>query len=143
MRTATLVRKPSTPDGTFGTLTLDDNKSWVTGELPWHNNDHGTSCIPEGTYTCRWFNSPKHGMCYQVYNVPNRDVIEIHSANFMGDLPRAKQLEGCIALGKSKGMLKPNPNQPEQMAVLQSKVAIAEFEEDMQGQIFKLIITSV
>lgn len=142
MRTATLMRQPSTPDGTFGTLRLDDGASWVTGELPWHDNKHGISCIPEGRYVCRWFNSPKHGMCYQVYNVPNRDMIEIHSANFMADAPKAKQLEGCIALGKDKGMLAPSSGAPEQMAVLKSKKAIDEFEENMQGAIFELVIVS-
>jgi len=138
MRTATLVRKPSTPDGTFGVLTLDDGKSWYTGELPWDNNKHGTSCIPEGTYVCRWFNSPKHGWCYQIYGVPDRDLIEIHSANFP-----PQQLLGCIALGKSTGMMAPYPGAPEQMAVLQSKQAIAEFEEDMNAKLFQLIIISV
>ena len=140
MRMLTLSRGESTSDGTFGNLLLDDGVRFVTGELPDHGNAHGISCIPEGVYTCRWFNSPKHGWCYQVYNVPGRDLIEIHSANFMGDAPRAKQLEGCIALGKSKGMLAPSPGAPLQMAVLKSKQAIEEFELNMQGQIFKLII---
>ena len=140
MRTATLIREMSTADGTFGVLALDDGNSWVSGELPWHNNAHGISCIPAGAYICKWFNSPKHGFCYQVYGVPDRNLIEIHSANFMGDLPRAKQLEGCIALGKSKGMLAPNAAQPAQMAILQSKIAIEEFEATMHGADFELTI---
>lgn len=140
VRTATLMREQSTSDGTFGVITLDDGQHWFSGELPWHDNAHGTSCIPEGTYVCKWFNSPKHGYCYQVYGVPDRNVIEIHSANFMGDLPKAKQLEGCIALGKSKGMLAPSPDKPAQMAILQSKVAIEEFEADLNGDDFELTI---
>jgi len=137
MRTATIVRNPSTPDGTFGLLTTDSGKSWATGELPWDNNNQGTSCIPEGVYTCRWFNSPKHGWCYQVYNDPNRSYIEIHSANFP-----PQQLQGCIALGKDTGMLATFPGARPQMAVLRRKQAIAEFEEDMNASLFRLTIIS-
>jgi len=139
-RQVTLIRSPSTSDGTFGTLALDDGKTFVSGELPSHDNRHGVSCIPVGTYECRWFDSPKHGWCYQVYGVPYRDMIEIHSANFMGDSPKAKQLEGCIALGKEKGMMAPSPAVKPQMALLKSKQAIDEFEEYMQGQPFDLTI---
>lgn len=137
MRTATLVRGPSTKDGTFGVITTDAGTHWVTGELPWDNNNRGTSCIPEGVYKCRWFDSPKHGWCYQIYNVPNRSLIEIHSANFP-----PQQLMGCIALGKETGMMAPYSGAPAQMAVLKSKKAVDEFEEDMQGQIFQLTIIS-
>ena len=139
-RQVTLIRSPSTSDGTFGVFALDNGKTFVSGELPSHDNRHGVSCIPAGTYECRWFNSQKHGWCYQVYGVPDRDMIEIHSANFMGDSPKAKQLEGCIALGKEKGMMAPSPADKPQMALLKSKQAIAEFEEDMQGQPFDLTI---
>jgi len=62
-------------------------------------------------------------------------MIEIHSANWMGDAPLRKQLEGCIALGKDVGKL------DGQTGVLRSKQAIAEFEEEMNGSIFQLTIT--
>jgi len=139
-RQVTLIRDPSTNDGTFGTLVSDSGKSFISGELPWHNNKPGISCIPEGLYECRLFDSPKHGWCYQVYGVPGRDLIEIHSANFMADKPKAKQLEGCITLGKSKGMMAPSPGKPPQMALLKSRIAVDEFEEEMQGQAFDLLI---
>jgi hypothetical protein len=113
MRKAILTRGPSTDDGTFGKLVLDDGTTFFTGELPWDNNNHGTSCIPPGpggnpvTYTCKWIFSPKHGECYEITDVKNRDKIEIHSANFMGNTAKGKlnQMLGCAALGKSIGVL--------------------------------------
>lgn len=148
MRTAILTRKPSKPDGTFGTFVLDDGTSFCSGELPWADNDHGTSCIPPGPigppekYTCKWINSPKHGECYEVMGVLNRSMIEIHSANFMGDttMDKVSQLLGCIALGKSIGMLQVYTDGPMQMAILQSRVAIQEFEDNMNKEDFTLTI---
>jgi len=142
MRTATLRSQPSANDGTFGHLVLDDGSTFMTGELPWKNNDHGTSCIPEGTYTLHWINSQKHGWCYQVMNVPFRDMIEIHSANFMGDTTfgKASQLLGCIALGDSIGELSPSPTKEPQMAVLHSKDAIKRFDDNLQGEDCLLLI---
>jgi len=142
MRTAVMKTKPSTDDGTFGLIVLDDGLSFATGELPWKNNDHGKSCIPAGTYRCHWIRSPKHGWCYQVMDVPGRDMIEIHSANFMGDVDRGKvsQLLGCIALGLSIGELTPSPNQEAQTAVLHSKDAIATFDDALQTRDFMLTI---
>ena len=136
MRAATLIRNPSTDDGTFGVLLLDDHVSFSTGELPWKDNQNGVSCIPVGTYLCKWINSPKHGECYQITGVPFRDMIEIHSANFMGDTTKGKlsQLLGCLALGKSVGWLEG------QTAVLASKQAIQEFENNLQQEDFELTI---
>jgi hypothetical protein len=72
-------------------------------------------------------------------------MIEIHSANFMGDISLGKtsQLLGCIALGKNTGKLAPISGGPTQTAVLQSKVAIAEFEANLKAEDFTLTITSV
>lgn len=144
MRTVNLMRNPSTDDGTFGVLLMDDHTSFSTGELPWKNNDHGTSCIPTGTYVCTWFNSPKHGWGYLIKDVPSRSMCEIHSANFMGDISKGKvsQLLGCIALGKSIGPLGTTPG-VSQMAVLASKVAIAEFDAKMNKEDFTLVIHQV
>ena len=133
---AILIRVPSTDQGTFGTFVLEDGTSYFSLELPWRNNDHGLSSIPPGVYTCHWINSPKHGECYQVMNVPDRDMIEIHSANFAGDPNKGliSQLLGCIALGMSIGILNG------QLAVLNSKGAIAAFEAKQAKQDFQLTI---
>ena len=139
MRTAVLKSGGSTSDGTFGVMTLDDGTSFASGELPWRDNKNGVSCIPAGIYKCIWIFSPKHGECYQITGVPKREMIEIHSANYMGaaDLGKKSQLLGCIALGKASGIL------DGQFAILQSKTAIAEFEANMNKEDFMLTLERV
>ncbi len=58
MRTANLTSAPSTDQGTFGQLVLDDGATFCIGELPWRGNQHGVSCIPAGTYLCNWCSPP-------------------------------------------------------------------------------------
>lgn len=64
-----------------------------TLELPDLLNQKRISCIPEGIYTCVKHTSPKFGDCVWIQNVPNRDEILIHPANYKSDLL------GCIGLG--------------------------------------------
>jgi hypothetical protein len=132
----TLTRVPSTDQGTLGTFVFEDGISLYSLELPWRSNVNGLSCIPPGEYTCHWILSPKHGECYQVMNVQGRDMIEIHSANFAGDANKGfiSQLLGCIALGTTIGILSG------QLAVLNSKGAIAAFEAKQAKQDFQLTI---
>ena len=63
-------------------------------------------------------------------------MIEIHSANFAGDASKGyiSQLLGCIALGLSVGVLNG------QLAVLNSKGAIADFEAKQNKEDFQLTI---
>ena len=131
-----LIREPSTDDGTFGLIVLDDETTFHTGELPWRNNDRGASCIPTGKYICKIINSPKHGKCYQVMDVPHRDMIEIHSANFMGDksLGKQSQLLGCIALGKETMVSNG------QKGIASSRVAINQFMDNLKDEDFELTI---
>lgn len=133
---AILTRLPSTDQGTFGTFVLEDGTTFHSLELPWRDNHRGVSCIPVGIYYCHWIDSPKHGECYQVMSVPDRDMIEIHSANWAGDASKGfiSQLQGCIALGISIGVL------DGQMAILKSKAAIAAFEDKQNKKDFQLII---
>ncbi len=82
------------PEATLG-LFLDPmgNHLCVTLERPWLNNQNDVSCIPEGTYHVVSFNSPTKGNVWLFKDVQNRDMIEIHPANWM------EQLKGCIAPG--------------------------------------------
>jgi hypothetical protein len=64
-----------------------------TLELPDLLNQKRISCIPEGIYTCIKHTSPKFGECIHILNVPNRDEILIHPANYKSDLL------GCIGVG--------------------------------------------
>lgn len=136
MKTATIERSESSYEGTFGTLTVDDGWSCNTGELPWKDNEHLVSCIPEGSYVCKWIVSPKHGPCYEVTGVLGRSNIEIHSANFCGDANcgMKHQLLGCIALGYEIGSL------DGQKAVLKSISAVCEFNSHMAEEDFSLVI---
>lgn len=88
--------------GTVGVLSTDGdtkNPLCYTLELPWHNNEHGISCIPVGAYKCIPHNSPAHPHTWEVTGVPNRSAILIHSGNTINDL------KGCIAVGDSMGEL--------------------------------------
>ena len=63
-------------------------------ELPWKNNERQVSCIPAGKYKVIKRYSQKYGNHFHVQDVPARDMILIHAANF------SRQLEGCIAVGR-------------------------------------------
>ena len=109
---------------------LDDGATFHTLELPWRHNARGMSCVPPGTYLFRQVDSPRHGACYMGVDIPGRSAIEIHAANYAGDvtLGYRSDLLGCIALGKEVGPLEiPGPLR-QQLCVLRSRVAIAEFE---------------
>lgn len=128
-------------DGTFGKLSIN-NGEWgcFSGELPNRDNASRISRIPAGEYICKWTDSPAHGWCYQVTGVPDRTMIEIHSANWFGDAAKGRfcQLLGCIALGASIGKLDAHP---EQFALLQSSITVQEFNRRIGGEDFKLVIT--
>ena len=83
---------------TLGLMTLYDNYNFPfyvvhTLELPWKNNEKKISCIPTGEYNVVKRYSEKYGNHFHILNVPNRDYILIHAANYVN------QLLGCIAVG--------------------------------------------
>lgn len=67
----------------------------VTIELPYKENERNISCIPEGIYKCEKIVSPNFGRCINIRDVPRRDLIRVHPANF------THELRGCIAVGNS------------------------------------------
>jgi hypothetical protein len=75
-------------------LHLGNGKVYQTLELAWKNNAKQISCIPKGTYKVKKRTSAKYGEHFHILNVPNRDMILIHHANF------SHQLLGCLAPGK-------------------------------------------
>lgn len=137
MGKVTLVRTETSDEGTFGELTTESGFECKTGELPWRDNAPGKSCIPEGTYAVTWRFSEKHGYCYHVENVPGRTDIEIHSANFMGDVDeRYKcELSGCIAPGRNIGVI------TKQKSIVASRIALADLEVDLEKEPFTLSIS--
>ena len=51
-------------------------------ELPWLNNEHNVSCIPEGNYDVIKYSYANHPNVFWVQDVPDRDGIMIHIGNF-------------------------------------------------------------
>lgn len=125
----TITRETSGDEGTFGTLEMEGFKC-KTGELPWRDNKPQVSCVPPGTYSALWQDSPKHGMCYHLVGVPDRSFVEIHSANFVGDKLKgyACEMLGCITLGKDVQPLS-TPDNGKQLAIISSRITMAKFHE--------------
>lgn len=88
------IKRTYHENGTNGNLTVDIDTTLNCHciELPNLNNQHGISCIPEGTYEAIKHHSEHLGDVLWLQNVPNRDMIYIHSAN-----DAKKELKGCIA----------------------------------------------
>jgi hypothetical protein len=85
---------------TLGELAINDFNgvtlfSCKTLELPFKGNARRVSCIPKSAYKVKKRYSPKYGNHFHILNVPNRDFILIHNANYWF------QLLGCIAVGEN------------------------------------------
>lgn len=124
----TLDRFKQDENGTFGMLIADDGEQLCfTAELPWKDNQHEISCIPNGTYPVIKWSSPKVPKGFRIENVPNRDLIDIHC----GNNPLTDSL-GCIIVGTSM--------QVGQNAVLNSHVAMDLLYSKLSDS-FELVIT--
>jgi len=110
---------------TYGTFSCD------TLERPWLANQRNISCIPKGTYQCKWaFKGNSLAFHFLVQNVPNRSGIFIHQGNYVTDS------EGCILLGRGWG----DVNHDGEQDVLSSRVTLASFEQLLNKQPFTLVI---
>ena len=82
---------------TIDTLTIEYGgrlfATFATLELADKNNAPSVSRFPAGTYKVTKYNSAHNGKCFLVHDVPERDMIEIHSGNFH------TQIKGCILVG--------------------------------------------
>jgi len=139
METVTLVRQFADDTGTYGTISVND-RSWVTLELPWRDNEPNVSCIPTGKYNCTFRFSPAHNRnVYHIEDVPNRSNCEIHAANL------SSQLLGCIAIGRTICIFNPGAFKDIDVPVKginDSKIALAEFESELLTQPFVLVISN-
>ena len=122
---ATLTRQASSPLGTLGELEHGDF-SCVTMEPPWRDNRPNVSCIPEGTYPCRWHKSPRYGCVYAVLEVPFRSHSLIHAGNI------AQHTKGCVLLGQRLGRLGGQP------AVLISRATVRRHARLLDREPFTL-----
>jgi len=86
---------------TIGSLIAFDGEKRIysckTIELPWLNNQHNISCIPEGIYEVIRIIHPAKGKCFSVQNVPDREGILIHKGNYINGTKIDSK--GCILPG--------------------------------------------
>ena len=80
------------PNGTNGEILFNGTRICSSIELPWKNNEHQVSCIPEGRYELKKRYTAERGEHLILVNVPGRQLILIHAAN-----DAKKELQGCIA----------------------------------------------
>ena len=92
MKMEILLMRSYFENGTNGELFIDSRFTCNSIELPWLDNQHGISCIPEGSYPLQLRYSRQHGQHLLVNNVPNRNLILVHPAN-----DALTELKGCIA----------------------------------------------
>jgi hypothetical protein len=105
-------------------------------ELPWRDNVHEISCVPEGIYVAEVVFVQKFNMnLYLLKNVPNRTSCLIHVANWAGDVSKGfrSDVEGCTGLGEGHGMLTPPGHSVPQLAVTGSGPAIEAFMKAANG----------
>ena len=135
---AFLKRNNFTTHETLGSLAIPElNFSCDTLELAWRDNENDVSCIPAGTYVCKWTRSNRLSkikgfdvFTYEVLDVPLRAGIRIHSANFF------YSLLGCIALGHDYSDM----DHDGEIDILNSRLAIAEFNKVLDGRDFSLTV---
>ena len=143
-----VTRTKQGDSGTFGQAELPNGVILATGELPWHNNQNGISCIPDNSedgYLAKWLWSESHkAFKYHLVNVPGRTAVEIHSGNFCGDVSKGYQSDvlGCILLGKGLGQLMTTKLEKNKIqdAVVHSADIVKMFEDLMDGKDFILKI---
>lgn len=123
--TVTLTRVATSDMGTLGKLEAE-GISLVTMEPPWADNLPNISCIPVGTYPCRWHKSPRYGWGYAVLEVPGRSHILVHAGNVW------THTRGCVLPGMRFGELAGQP------AVLVSRAAVRRFANHLEKKPFTL-----
>lgn len=120
-------------DGTNGSLWSGSQLICHTIELPWRDNQRKISCIPEGKYPLRLYQSMKFGTVLMVTDVLNRQDILFHPANNAMD-----ELQGCIApvmvhTGEGKGL--------KSQVAMQQMMKIAGMSLQRKQDLFLLIHT--
>lgn len=139
MKKVTLQRFSDDGKQTLGELSVEGLFTCKTLELPFKDNQHNISCIPCGSYPCKWTRSNRLSISlgrdvftYEVLNVPDRSGIRIHSANF------AHELLGCIALGGGYVDLDGDGEQD----LVNSRISVKQFNELLNEADFDLTITN-
>ena len=132
----TLTRHEYTDYGTFGVLKVK-GVSFAIVELPWRDNREKVSCIPTGQYLCKYEDSDAFKKkLYELKDVPGRSEVKIHNGNHAGDREKGFQSDskGCPIIGKRKRIIE------DQWGVEDSRVALKEFHDLMQGENIMLTV---
>lgn len=130
-------REPSTDEGTFGKALLLDDENQIVGryeslELPDRGNQHAISRILAGIYKADLYDSPHfRRKVYLLDDVPGRSSVEIHPANWGGDISLGwhSDLRGCMALGRGRAEMTPPDTGRSQKAITSSTAALNELIE--------------
>jgi len=142
MQRLVIERGASTDAGTFGVAQLG-TMVWHSLELPWRDNKTGLSCIPPGVYHAIIFWSPHFNRnVYLLQAVPDRTDVEVHPANWGGDVAKGlyTDLKGCLSIGESIGELVP-PGHTEPQAAIERSTSAFEalmaitLEQDIEIEI--------
>lgn len=132
----TLTRNTYTDWGTFGVLKVKGVQFAIV-ELPWRDNKEKVSCIPTGEYLCKFEYSDKFKKkLYELKDVPGRSEVKIHSGNYAGDkkMGYRSDSKGCPIIGKRVRHIE------DQWGVEDSRVALKEFHDLMQGENIMLTV---
>ncbi|MEO6129990.1 MAG: DUF5675 family protein [Ferruginibacter sp.] len=88
-----ILKREYFKNGTNGSIVWPGGNVLLhTIELPWCDNRHGVSCIPEGRYRLSMRYSLRRKTHLLLEGVPGRSLILIHPAN-----NALAELKGCIA----------------------------------------------
>lgn len=124
---------------TVGILVSKDGPIGVTLELPWKDNQHDTSCIPCGTYTCKYEEGRRSQSgvlferCFEILNVPGRAGVLIHCGNTTQDT------HGCILIGRTLTIVN-TEDVPGNFHISESRVGMYQLIDYLRSQDFELEI---
>lgn len=136
----TVVREPSTPLGTRGSMLLGNGFGCDTLELPWHDNERGRSCTLADTYVGRVWLSPMLRRLVIRYEDKNgRHDCLVHNMNFAADatdidgdgVPEITQVHGCTGVGRGFGDIA-RPDGHRQWGILNSVVTLGALIESLK-----------
>lgn len=146
MKNATLTRVDDIKQ-TLGVFSVDNGGFTCKSlELAWKNNEAQVSCIPCGSYVCKWTKSPRmtreagHDVfTYEILNVPNRGGVRIHSGNYAFKENGKPDSLGCPLFGSDYKDL----NGDGVLDITNSKNTIEAFHKYMDKEDFLLTIKNV
>lgn len=132
--TLRITRSNSDSKQTLGEFIASFNGNTISGktlELLWDNNKPNKSCIPTGTYVCKWeYSKYFKTYVFRVYGVNGRVGIMGHPGNFYTDIL------GCILFGSDFKDI----NSDGELDVISSRLTLQRIYLLFKGQNFTLII---